>query len=317
MTPANFLRSATFAGIMALAIACDRNRTSAVAPREAQHSQLLRHDSWDFSPGQVDDLESLATRLKRPQESDGISQFVYTQLQESTRRIMSNYSNGPSPSLARALAIDLTRIIHGPPIYEPRRFAGVKLSFETQHRLRPEYEVTEEPHADAVAHLNRLLLEDAYPGELSSLHANRARLDSGVVSIFMSRSSTSEQHKFLAFAESTNSESRDKAIQMLLLKLKAEELRELGIGESVGETKRYWGVAGWKDEDTNVGKAMAAIINSSRIDSYAIGGHGQQGLHVASTQYVEVRRLVSSLRKGHKLKLWICGPELELHLTNN
>ena len=46
-----------------------------------------------------------------------------------------------------------------------RRFAGVKLSPETMESL------TNNPQGEALIHLNRLLLDDAYPGELYSAGA--------------------------------------------------------------------------------------------------------------------------------------------------
>jgi subfamily B ATP-binding cassette protein MsbA len=51
-------------------------------------------------------------------------------------------------------------------LYEPQRFAGVKLSAETKLLL------AEDPQGEAMIHLNRLLLNDAYPNELYSSTAS-------------------------------------------------------------------------------------------------------------------------------------------------
>jgi MFS family permease len=59
------------------------------------------------------------------------------------------------------LAGDLTRIIQAGPLYDPQRFAGIGLSEETKQWL------ARKPQGGKQAHLNRLLLEDAFPQELA------------------------------------------------------------------------------------------------------------------------------------------------------
>ncbi len=116
--------------------------------------------STNISTGDIARLESLAARLKEPSPADGVSQYLKSQLAATTLELLLRYTNGASPQLQSALANDLARIIHAGPLYEARRFAGVKLSEETQEL------VGKDPQARLLFRLNRLLLEDAYPLEL-------------------------------------------------------------------------------------------------------------------------------------------------------
>ncbi len=57
---------------------------------------------------------------------------------------------------------ELNNILRQSCIYEKRRFAGVKLEDQTRHLLG------QKPQGDDLIRLNRMLLEDAYPLEISS-----------------------------------------------------------------------------------------------------------------------------------------------------
>jgi hypothetical protein len=61
------------------------------------------------------------------------------------------------------LAAELTAVLHGGPLYEASRFAGVELGEETARRLE-----AAPSGGDALAALNRLLLQDAFPAALAS-----------------------------------------------------------------------------------------------------------------------------------------------------
>ena len=56
---------------------------------------------------------------------------------------------------------DLNQVISGPPIYDEARFSKIVLRPETERLLR------QNPRGQQLARLNKLLLEDAYPGELA------------------------------------------------------------------------------------------------------------------------------------------------------
>ena len=126
--------------------------------------------SSEISPGDLPKIESLATRLS--EQKDPVSVFVYQNISEST--LQSLKQGGQSAQ--RALAQDLDKLIHGPVIYDEQRFAGVKLEPTTKELLElNQKEVAmvnktadeERTAAATVLHLNRALLEDAYPGEVN------------------------------------------------------------------------------------------------------------------------------------------------------
>lgn len=111
---------------------------------------------------EVRDLPALANRLKTPAPADRLASHLASQLTNSTRALLAAYSGGPDRALREALVGDLNRLIQGPSLYDPDRFAGVRLSAATQALLNePSLKPTE------VARLNRLLLEDAFPTALA------------------------------------------------------------------------------------------------------------------------------------------------------
>jgi len=130
---------------------------------------LAPHSS-EISAGDLPRIESLATRLSQPK--DPVSVFVAQNISEPT--LQSLKQGGQSTQ--QALAQDLDKLIHGPVIYDEQRFAGVKLEPTTKELLElNQKEVAmvnktadeERTAAATVLHLNRALLEDAYPGEVN------------------------------------------------------------------------------------------------------------------------------------------------------
>jgi MFS transporter, FHS family, L-fucose permease len=130
---------------------------------------LAPHSS-EMAPGDLPKIESLATRLSEPK--DPVSVFVYQHTSEATRQSL----KPGGQSAQQALAQDLDKLIKGPSIYEEQRFASVKLEPTTRELLalnqkeaaKLDKTADEERTAAAtVLHLNRALLEDAYPGEVN------------------------------------------------------------------------------------------------------------------------------------------------------
>ena len=115
-------------------------------------------------------IESLATKFG--DQKDPVSAFVYQNLSDSTRQGLKQGGQ----TAGQALAQDLDKLIHGPVIYEKDRFADVKLAPTTKDLLdlhekeaaKTDMTADEQRTAAATAlHLNRALLEDAYPGEVN------------------------------------------------------------------------------------------------------------------------------------------------------
>jgi len=81
--------------------------------------------------------------------TDAVSVFLRGRLQDSVKA---------DPA---ALVKDLNEMISGPSIYDRARFRNVVLRPETEQLLQ------QNPSGQQLARLNKLLLEDAYPGELA------------------------------------------------------------------------------------------------------------------------------------------------------
>jgi class 3 adenylate cyclase/CHASE2 domain-containing sensor protein len=121
----------------------------------------IQFDSQDFEPGDIMDLQSFAAKLAG--KPDPVSSFLRKRLDKDTANVLSRYdgSEVESNQLAGLLARALNNLVAGPSIYEDARFAAVKLRPETLRLLDPK------PEDGGVSRLNRLLLEDAYPMELT------------------------------------------------------------------------------------------------------------------------------------------------------
>ncbi|MCG9132460.1 redoxin domain-containing protein [Candidatus Poribacteria bacterium] len=127
-----------------------------LAPR-ADTSQLLLSEDALKDPG------SLAVKLQDTRAV--ICQHIAPQLSAETQQLLGKYDGISSPSLAlqRALISDLNKMLQAGSLYDAESFADIELSKRTQEFL------AQNPQSgDSVIHLNRLLLTDAYPYELTS-----------------------------------------------------------------------------------------------------------------------------------------------------
>jgi MFS family permease len=106
-------------------------------------------------------LPSLTAKLKQPAPTNEIAVFLHGQLSPSTLALMSGYHSGVSQPLQQAFADDFNRIIESGPLYQPLRFAAVKLSPATTNLL------AQNPQGEKLRAVNRLLLLDACPDEIA------------------------------------------------------------------------------------------------------------------------------------------------------
>jgi hypothetical protein len=108
----------------------------------------------------ISDPAALAAKLTNG--TDAVSVFLRGQLPDSLKADLATYS--PSAANAKAtlsaMGKNLTQVISGPSIYDKARFSNVTLRPETEKLLK------QNPSGQKLAHLNKLLLEDAYPAEL-------------------------------------------------------------------------------------------------------------------------------------------------------
>ena len=124
-------------------------------------AQWSENEFSPFAMGDLVNLPSLAGKLKQP--TDAVSSCLKDRLSATTLEILAGYqptNSNPVP-LQTALVADLNRIIQGQSIYSTQRFAGIVLRRATQQVL------ARNPEGKNVLRLNRLLIEDAYPRELS------------------------------------------------------------------------------------------------------------------------------------------------------
>ncbi len=125
-----------------------------------EHARL--GSSSTFSVGDLIGLPSLASKLKQPTRA--FDAWLATQLSSATQAALSSCSGSGSvpASLQKLLTIDLNNCIRqSASIYEQQRFAGVSLRVPTQTLMG------KTPHGSDLKRLNRWLIEDAYPLEVS------------------------------------------------------------------------------------------------------------------------------------------------------
>lgn len=110
--------------------------------------------------GDFKDVAALSARLSAP--TDPLATFLSQQLSPATVETMARFEQGTVDATAArvAMAQDLNSVILKQSIHAPERFAGVALQEKTQKLL------AEDPATRNEGRLNRMLLADAYPGEL-------------------------------------------------------------------------------------------------------------------------------------------------------
>lgn len=114
-----------------------------------------------FSEGSFRDLPAFAAKLAQP--SDPVSKLVYEHLPSKTQQELRDYVADPSKAktLPADLSEDFNTLVNGGSLYEAAQAAGVKLSAETVQLA------ARTPEGRSLVHLNRLLLEDAFPREIA------------------------------------------------------------------------------------------------------------------------------------------------------
>ncbi len=121
----------------------------------------IENSATALASGGITDPAAFAGKLTNG--SDALSVFLRGRLQDSVKADLAAYSASHENAKAAisALVKDLNEVISGPSIYEPARFSDVSLRSETRRLLQ------QNPGGQQLARLNKLLLEDAYPGELA------------------------------------------------------------------------------------------------------------------------------------------------------
>lgn len=119
----------------------------------------IENSATAFSGSDISDLPALAVRLNT--KADPLSRYLDAHLDDTVRmEIASPITDSNLKPARNALARNLTRILSDSALYDDSRFQGVTLGAETRTLLALH------PHGRERVHLNRLLLEDAFPALL-------------------------------------------------------------------------------------------------------------------------------------------------------
>jgi uncharacterized RDD family membrane protein YckC len=140
---------------------------------EANAALIESQGQWAFSENDIKDLSALIDRLRR--QSDPVSALLWQSLAKQDQAVLTIYQpSASSPNKAQALVVADRSLnsqlggVEGPSIYKVERFKGISLRSETTYFLK------QSPTNQNLANinrgfLNRFLLEDAYPRELSRI----------------------------------------------------------------------------------------------------------------------------------------------------
>ena len=116
-----------------------------------------------FTPDAIKDPGSFAVKLQ--DRRAGVSKSIAAKLSEETHLLLNKYDgvNVPSLALQNALVSELNRLLQTTALYDVKLFADIQLSEQTRALI------TKTPkNPEALVRLNRFVLADAYPYELSS-----------------------------------------------------------------------------------------------------------------------------------------------------
>ncbi|HWC20016.1 MAG TPA: DUF1080 domain-containing protein [Terriglobales bacterium] len=120
----------------------------------------VQNSETSFSGNDIVDYPALAKALT--DRSDPVSMFISEQLDHATKESLSSHLAPADFEAAKsALAKDLNKIIARQSLFEAKRFHKVQLRPETRELLK------QEPRGRDLVHLNRMLLEDAFPGDVT------------------------------------------------------------------------------------------------------------------------------------------------------
>jgi hypothetical protein len=122
----------------------------------------IENSATSLASGGISDPAAFAGTLTNG--TDPMSVFLRSRFQDSMKADLAIYSasSANAKAIISALTKDLNQVISGPSIYDKARFSDIALRPETVQLLQGG-----SPVGQQVARLNKLLLEDAYPGELA------------------------------------------------------------------------------------------------------------------------------------------------------
>jgi hypothetical protein len=132
------------------------------APRDSNGKIARRFWATPFLRGDIKNLHSFAGTLK--QHADKISHYLWNRFSPEVRESLSLYNERLYflDWLDDLLTTELNRIVQSGAIHHGQLFAGVALSKKTERMLKHKQQ------GQDLIRLNRMLLVDAYPNDLSA-----------------------------------------------------------------------------------------------------------------------------------------------------
>jgi hypothetical protein len=116
---------------------------------------------WLFHDTDLKNLTTLAAKLQNDQ--DPLAQYLRGKLSQDLQRRLAGYNSHDSSPVSKSLKHDvvneLNQLLAVPDLFNDQRFAQVSLTDEIRELLKPQ--------GERVIHLNRALLEAAYPQEIA------------------------------------------------------------------------------------------------------------------------------------------------------
>lgn len=120
---------------------------------------LPSRPSWTLKMEDITDLKSFAVKLRSTNE---LARYLSSQLSPATLMLLTNSGAAANPGLKQEVADELNGIMQRQLIYDPARFAGINVSSNTFAQIEQSPLKTNE-----FLRLNRMLLADAFPEEIS------------------------------------------------------------------------------------------------------------------------------------------------------
>jgi cold shock CspA family protein len=156
--------------------------------------------SWTLSPDDLRNAPSFAAKLRSA--ADAVSNYVLGRLRESTRLDLVHWQEASEVpfALKESLVEDLNGVIKGSSIWDEERFATADISQEVRGLL------SGGPYGEALARVNRLLLEAAYPLDLPRTRPEQ--WDSTFAFGFIQQSPAGEDEVYFDIRDLRDSEPR-------------------------------------------------------------------------------------------------------------
>ncbi len=112
----------------------------------------------------AEDVQDSVRLIAKLQDNSALSQFLRSQFSPNTQKLLNDRNPVNSPALIGAVVGELNQLLLGKSLYEEKRFASIRLTEKTNWFVQQNLQGKE------LIRLNRLLLEEAFPGEIRKHH---------------------------------------------------------------------------------------------------------------------------------------------------